>query len=282
MIQKSINGLFSLWCSIQNRNPFSNVDPRLHIQHFFPNFKQNFNTDGSPSRILSNLFWLDLPWNQIVKEIGPISVLDTGCGSGSYGDYLDMCSNGNVARYVGLDVYEHPSWSTSTLPSRAFHRFNGRSIAPHIPADTNFFMSQSAIEHFRNDRKYFQEIKQFIDTHPRPIIQVHLFPSAACMKLYGRHGYRQYTPRTVTRITGLFPDAQCVLFGLGGPACNQVHEQYITRPMAKEGVDYRKTKPDEYQQKVLEAIKQDHNVAPTDPSFWALVICSNWKQPFVL
>lgn len=282
MIQKSINGLFSLWCSIQNKNPFLDVDQRLHIQHFFPNVKQNFETDGSPSRVLSNLFWRELPWNLIKQELGELHILDTGCGSGSYGDYLDTCSNGNVARYVGLDVYEHPSWKTSTSPNREFHRFNGRSIAPHIPADTNFFMSQSAIEHFPNDHRYFKDVQKFVDSRTRPLLQIHLFPSVACLHLYGRHGYRQYTPRTVSKNTRLFPTSQCILFGLGGPACNRVHKTFITDPLKTEGVDHRKTKSLEYQQELMRAIEQDKNVSPTDPSFWALVICSNWKLPFVI
>lgn len=282
IVKSTINGLFFLWCSVQNRNPFSNVDPQLHVQHFFPNLGRDIETDGSPSRILSNLFWRELPWGQIVKEIGLISVLDTGCGSGSYGNYVNKCSQENVKSYVGLDVYQHPSWNSPQEISKRFQRFDGKSIASFIPDDINFFMSQSAIEHFRHDQKYFQEIQQFIKHHPRPIIQVHLLPSVACMKLYGRHGYRQYTPRTVSNITRLFPDAQCLLFGLGGPSCNRVHESYITRPLATEGADYRETKPDEYKQKILEAIQLDRGAAPMDPSFWALVICSNWKQPFVL
>jgi hypothetical protein len=47
-------------------------------------------------------------------------------------------------------------------------------------------------------------------------------------------------------------------------------------------MDERKTNPDIYQQKFLEALQQDGHTPQPDPSFWALVICSHWKQPFVL
>lgn len=281
-----LNRLFSFYCSFNNARPFDDLDSRLSIRPFVPRSSPQLDQQdlGSPSRVLSNLFWRALPWNLIKQELGGLHVLDTGCGSGSYGDYLDTCSNGNVRRYVGLDVYEHPSWSTSTSPRRAFHRFNGRSIATHIPPETNFFMSQSAIEHFPNDRRYFEDLKHFIESQTRPVLQVHLFPSMACLNLYGRHGYRQYTPRTVSRITRMFPDAQCLLFGLGGPACNRVHDQYITQPLYKEGADYRKTKPDAYRDTLMEAIKEDASnpSAINDPSFWILVICSNWHAPFSL
>lgn len=279
-----LNRLFSFYCSFNNRRPFDDLDPRLSIHSFVPRSLPQLNQQdlGSPSRVLSNLFWHELPWDAIKQESGGLHILDTGCGSDSYGDYLNTCSNGNVTRYVGLDVYEHPSWSTSTSPNREFHRFNGRSIAPHIPPETNFFMSQSAIEHFPNDRRYFEDVQKFVDSQTRPLLQVYLFPSAACADLYGRHGYRQYTPRTVSRITRLFPTSHCFLFGLGGPACNRVHDTFITKPLAMEGIDRRKTQPQEYQQELLRAIEQDKDATPTNPSFWALVVCSNWQTPFPL
>ncbi len=281
-----MNRLFSFYCSFNNRRPFEDLDPRISIQSFVPHSTPHLTKDdlGSPSRVLSNLFWHELPWSLIQQELGGLHLLDTGCGSGSYGDYLHTCSNGNVEQYVGLDVSEHPLWKTSMSPNRSFHPFNGKSITPHIPSETNFFMSQSAIEHFPNDRRYFEDVQHFIASQTRPILQVHLFPSAACARLYGRHGYRQYTPRTVSRITRMFPDAQCLLFGLGGPACNRVHDQYITQPLQREGQDYRKTKPDAYRNALLEAMNEDASDSSTinNPSFWALAICSNWKQPFVL
>ncbi|MBI4256892.1 methyltransferase domain-containing protein [Candidatus Uhrbacteria bacterium] len=284
--QEIVNHLFSLYCSFNNRRPHEELDPRLSIRSFTPTQPLVLDQDdvSSPSRILSNAFWRDLPWDRITQELGELRVLDTGCGSGSYGDYLNTCSNGKVKQYVGLDVYEHPSWSQAGSLNKRFHRFNGKSIAPSIPEETNFFMSQSAIEHFQNDKKYFSEIRKFIKSHPRPILQVHLFPSVACLKLYGRHGYRQYTPRTVSRITRMFPDSQCVLFALGGSACNQVHDAYITQPLAHAGVDERKTKSEEYRREVINAILQDKKDQTTliEPSFWALVICSHWKRPLKL
>lgn len=82
----------------------------------------------------------------------------------------------------------------------------------------------------------------------------------------------------------MFNDSKCILFGLGGSACNRIHETYITQPLAMENTDFRKTKSDEYRREVLDAIQkdQDTQTTPTDPSFWALVICSNWKWSFVL
>ena len=277
--KRVINELFFLWCSIQNRKPNSNLDPKLEIKQFVSKIQEaDMNSASSPARLLSDLFWKHLPWNRITDEIGMISAFDSGCGSGRYGAYLDLVSSGRISQYKGVDVYEHANWENINKNTKLVcEKYNGKQILKHIPPETNFFMSQSAIEHFANDIRYFLDVKHFIDTHSnRPIMQVHLIPSAACMKLYGRHGYRQYTPRTISKITRIFPNAQCVLFGLGGLASNRVHKQFIT------DTNIRKTSPNEFRQNVFRAIMADDQMSLTDPSFWALVICSNLKQSFYL
>ena len=39
---------------------------------------------ASPGRKLSHLFWASLPWARFCDELGPIRMLDVGCGSGNY------------------------------------------------------------------------------------------------------------------------------------------------------------------------------------------------------
>lgn len=287
LFHKTMNSLFYRWCSIQNRSPLKSIDQKLRIKKFTPTVDHSEkHFSGSPSRVLSNLFWEQLPWDQLITQLTALTIFDTGCGSGWYGSYLDQCSGQRVEHYKGIDVNEHADWQQrQTNPKFSFEKYNGKHITPLIPSQTNFFMSQSAIEHFVNDKQYFEEIREFITNNPsRPIVQVHLFPSAACMKLYGRHGYRQYTPRTISKITKLFSDSECILLGLGGPQCTRVHTEYITTPLETMGIDFRKTKEQEYQQALRQAIQIDHNDANsiTDPSFWALVICSHWNQPFSL
>ena len=280
-----MNQLFYFWCSVQNRNPLAHLDPKLEIKHFKPNIhSESIDPRASPSRILSDLFWKTLPWNHISQELGSLHVFDTGCGSGRYGSYLDTISHGLIESYKGIDVYEHADWKQRQMnPKFSFEKSDGKRVLTCIPEKTNFFMSQSAIEHFPNDRRYFEQVNIFIRAHSnRSILQVHLIPSAACMALYGRHGYRQYTPRTISTITRIFPNDRCFLFGLGGPACNRVHQEFITDPILKTGEDLRNTKPDQYRTHVLKALEEDATSTNNDPSFWALVVCSNWKQSFTL
>ncbi len=48
------------------------------------------------------------------------------------------------------------------------------------------------------------QLRDFAAAINRPSILVHLMPSAACLRLYRHHGLRQYTPRTISKITRLF------------------------------------------------------------------------------
>src|SRR5439155_3691860 len=38
----------------------------------------------SPSRAMCDLFWMHLPWPAMERELGPLRILDLGCGSGEY------------------------------------------------------------------------------------------------------------------------------------------------------------------------------------------------------
>ena len=57
----------------------------------------------TPSRVLSNLFWLNLPAAAIREELQEIRLLDIGCGSGRYFNVLDK-KLGGVQGYTGIDV----------------------------------------------------------------------------------------------------------------------------------------------------------------------------------
>ncbi len=253
-------------------------EPRLSVKKFVPELSEaawaQIHPKSSPSRALSDLLWMQLPWPRIQAELGEIHILDTGCGSGRYGIELQKYSGDRIASYTGLDDHPHAEWP-NVMKQHPFIRLlpaDSAQFANLIPQDTNLFISQSAIEHFPDDLTYFRQLRDFIDAHSRPTLQIHLFPSAACLRLYRLHGVRQYTPRTVSMIARLFPDSSCTLFELGGSACNALHWNYITRPILANGeADRRETETEAYARELRAAIEQD---APNraDPSFYALVI----------
>ena len=125
----------------------------------------------------------------------------------------------------------------ATIKSKKNSNFNFEiktylDLAKHVKTKTNIFISQSAIEHFHYDLKYFKQIKDFIDLTKQNIIQIHLFPSPACLWLYLFHGYRQYNLNSILKILKIFRNNNCYfkLFCLGGNGCNMQHFKSITIP----------------------------------------------------
>lgn len=266
----------------------------FHIEKFTPEISESdrlkIPDKASPSRFLSDLFWMKLNWNLIRSELGEIHVFDSGAGSGKYGIKINEFSNG-ITSYLGLDLSPNDEWQ-DLMENHAYIKMkqhHSDDILSAIPENKNMFITQSAIEHFKHDLLYFRQIRQFIDKKQSPVIQVHIFPSAACLKLYGLHGVRQYTPRTVSSIVGLFNGTEHIstLCNLGGRNCNELHYRYITEPfiVSKGMVDYRDTRTDEYKHLLADAVRKDMAEADQNhmsaPSFYALVIQSYFKQSVI-
>ena len=237
---------------------------------------------SSPSRTMSDLLWLKLDWAAIRAELGELHVLDTGAGRGEYALRLNA-SSGGLTSYLGVDHRSRSEWDDvrRELDCARFVERDCDAVLEVIPPQTNLFVSQSAIEHFQHDLHYFDQLRQFIEQAGHSTIQIHLFPSAACLGLYLVHGVRQYTPRSVSTIAALFeaPGTSSTLVRLGGRSCNQLHFRFITRRKLRRGGDWRETKRAEYEQLLRQAVEADIASGVRDPSFYALVIHSNFRQP---
>ena len=273
---------------LNNALPNWRVDPRMAIHDFrradLQSLWPQLQPGSSPSRRLSDLFWLTLPWERIQQELGAIRVLDIGCGSGHYGPRLISWSDSRVASYAGADLQAQPSWTAlpQADPRLRFIQADAAELRDAIPIGTNFLMSQSTIEHLDYDLRFFEHIADYVRRLNSPALQVHLCPSAACLKLYWFHGVRQYTPRTLSHITRLFEDAHIALYALGGRACNQLHYRFITAPLMiwRKG-DLRETRAAEYEQRLRAAIEQDMSVPQRSPAFYALIIHSRPRTRLV-
>jgi hypothetical protein len=127
---------------------------------------------------------------------------------------------------------------------------------------------------------FFEDIRKFINRRVSNTIQIHLFPSAACLKLYLFHGVRQYTPRTTSKITQIFePDnTYSMLYRLGGTNCNRLHFRLITKYRLTRSEDWRYLKPQEYKNLVIKAVQEDIQNPSKSESFYALIIHSNYRD----
>lgn len=268
-----------------NAFPHHHIDPSILERNYQPHIdvqaKDLLQQTPSPSRFLSDLFWKDLPWSNIRQELQSITILDIGCGSGRYADLLYRLSNKQVNTYVGLDIYKHPLWQKrkKTKPFIYFKVFQGTNIIKDIPKKTNMIVSQSAFEHITNDLLFFKEIANYCILYKKPLIQVHLLPSSICLFQYLFHGIRQYTPRTISKISQLFSKfSRVYLYSLGGSHCNKLHFQDITPSLLMLKKDQRQQHPKQYKEKLLDAVHLDQMHPTQQPSFYALVIHSFPKR----
>jgi hypothetical protein len=275
--------LFLNW--LNNLLPYLNVDPRIEFKKFSelnwePELDRTF-PQSSVGRRFSDVFWRALPWQKIEEELGEIHIFDTGCGLGNYGTRLLDASGGRVASYTGIDAKRRENWTELEKIHPKFKFIESRSsqILDLIPRETNLFITQSAIEHFDNDMAYFDQIRAFVERTGKPIIQIHNFPGRAILPLYLFHGIRQYTPRTISKITCLFKDSQVYLYGLGGKMGKKLQFKYFTWPLlilrgkAKWSEDVVK-----YDHEVRKAIHYDVSHPVSSPVFWVLIIHSHLKN----
>lgn len=277
--------LYLLLNFLNNLFPYWNVDPRLEIRSFsdpqWTNELANTYETSSVGRRLSDIFWRRLPWEEIESELGEIKVFDTGCGQGNYGVRLLDASGGRVKSYTGVDAKRRANWDelTKSYPHVHFIESGSDDISSLIPPGTNLFVTQSAIEHFDHDLSFFEQIRKYVEQVDYPVIQIHNFPAKAVLPLYLFHGIRQYTPRTVSKITRLFRDAKLFLYGLGGEAAKKVQWKHFTWPLLlKRGKATWSDNIPAYNQEVIEAIGEDMKHPSHSPIFSVLIIHSHARH----
>lgn len=271
---------------VNNLAPYLWVDPRVDIRPWIAEDwkKELANTyqTSSAGRRLSDLFWRTLPWQKIKEELGEIHVFDTGCGQGNYSVRLQEASGGRLASYTGVDAKRRENWNKleNEHPNFRFIESSSSSLSSLVPPQVNLFVTQSAIEHFDEDLHFFEQTRDFARATREPVIQIHNFPARAVLPLYLFHGVRQYTPRTVSKITRLFPDnTRFYLFGLGGETSKKVQWKHFTWPLLIRRK--RATWSDDvgkYDKEVADAIESDMLHPSKDPLFWVLIIHSNPQE----
>lgn len=282
--RKLWTGSYYLMNQLNNALPMVHVDPNLQLKPFkLDNIRKEVESldmpKASPSRLLSNLFWKHLNWQAFESELGHVNISDFGCGGGQYGELFHEFAKGHLNQYHGYDYFENDSWKTleQTNPYMRFHTFDAskQTVIDSIDHETTLLTSQSAIEHFDEDLTFFEHIRDFVQARQKPTLQIHLFPSAVCLDLYRLHGVRQYTPRTVSKITRLFSEfSTCVLYDIGNKPSNDHHRETITKPVYDEYYDYRETNTEDYYQATLSALEADMQQPFIQAGFYALIIHS--------
>jgi hypothetical protein len=212
----------------------------------------------TPSRVLSNLFWLNLPSAAIREELQQINLLDIGCGSGRYFTVLDK-KLGGVQAYTGIDVQRNPLIDQLERDPRArFVLSPAEEVDLGILRESNLIYSQSAMEHVPLDLLTFRRIAETARAKTTPTLQLHLLPSALMFRQYGPHGYRGYNSQALKAIVDLFADfSEVTIYTLGGPRGVDVHCDYIFDCFDTAKGDRRKAWRSGYVGAVQEALRAD-------------------------
>jgi hypothetical protein len=212
----------------------------------------------TPSRVLSNLFWLNLPAAAIRHELQDIRLLDIGCGSGRYFNVLDK-KLGGVQGYTGIDVQRNPLIDNLEKDARAkFLLSPAEHVDIAVLRDSNLIYSQSAMEHVPLDLLTFRRIAEAAKAKPTPTLQLHLLPSALMFRQYGPHGYRGYNSQALKAIAGLFEDfSEITVYTLGGARSVEVHCDYVFDCFDTARGDRRKAWRSGYVGAVQEALRAD-------------------------
>jgi SAM-dependent methyltransferase len=183
---------------------FPNLGKSLRIIKFKPEVAKlkillnNQREPISPSRLLSNTLWSQFDFESIRKILGQeIRAIEIGCGSGVYGKKL--VEDGFVNSYLGVDIKTHEEWNGSLNNGVAFLKSSYVDFN-RIVGDENLFITQSALEHFEFDLKFFRDIDTFASARQNPVIAIHVFPSPACLLTNFWHGIRQYGRYTIGRL----------------------------------------------------------------------------------
>lgn len=266
---------------INNSFPNLNVDPKIEVRDFeikdIDRIYDITNIKNSPSRKLSDFFWHELNWKKIEQSLGKIKILDIGCGTGRYAESFIKFSKNSIHKYLGIDIYKDPKTDevAKKYKNVKFEVFDGVNLKDHFKG-VNLITTQSAFEHIPEDLNFFRQVAEYVKGVNYPVMQIHLIPSSACLDLYQLHGIRQYTPRTVSKITRLFGDeSKVILYKLGGQNSVDMHYRYITKPVFIERTfDLRDNNVEAYSRETLNAIKKDTEQT-SNPAFYALIIVSN-------
>lgn len=181
---------------------------------------------SSPARAMLDAFFEWFASRTANRFAGrPVTIVDLGCGGGV--GIKPLAQSGFAGEYIGLDAARSARWSDARIGGLQprlmladVHEFDERLLPP-----IDVLISATALEHFRDDAEV---IRRFSCRLARGGVQAHFVPGEAALDLYGKHGWRQYSPVCLRR---LFPDA--TIYRFGGVFSNAIHRWAITDPSSR-------------------------------------------------
>lgn len=229
------------------------------------------NAQNSPGRLLLDRFLEEFPWTKAVEQLGPLSIVDFGCGSGQYTAKLPKLVGDELQVAHGLDICEHPDWDQHSETRVRFGLVEKSQL--DLP-DHNFAISVTSLEHVEFDAGVVEVLLQHSKEGSKASMQVHLVPAPRSIWLYLTHGYRQYTIATIAKLfASASKTARITVFGLGGSATARVHKHWIRNGVVWPGGQRRVSDPNGYALALSAALQAERTSRKAGgPILYAVVV----------
>ena len=248
-----LNAIQLLLPNLGNREKITKFKPEVeHLKRLLDNQREPI----SPSRLLSDTLWSQIDFESLRKVLGQeIRAIEIGCGTGIYGK--ELVSNGSVNSYLGVDIKTREEWHDSddnrvTFVKSSYEDFN------RIVSDENLVITQSALEHFEFDLKFFRDIDTFASASRNPVIAIHVFPSTACLLTNLWHGIRQYGRFAIWRLLRRNSENSfSQIVALGGKYAFLFHLRAITFPQIFRKRYYKLAEMEQFKFNLFSALMKD-------------------------
>ena len=148
------------------------------------------NRPETPARILSNEFWSkEIPRFHSYLGQPNLACVEVGCGSGPLAKQVVDCD----MSYLGIDIKDPDQLGFAVGDNCEFFKSDYMNAVNKI-AECDVLLSQSALEHFDYDDRFFQFLAiARKKSRQNEFLDCHLVPSRLSLFSYLGHGARQYT-----------------------------------------------------------------------------------------
>lgn len=258
---------------------YSFFSKKFKILKFLPKKKSySFKNYHSISRKLCGVFWKNVNWKILLKSIGKFNICEIGVGNGNYFKSDILIKEKYIEKYQGYDVKKFDNWKKIMKKNFSYRKFNGYDFQKIVTRKNNLYISQSCLEHVKNDLNFFREIKKNANATSKKIILMHCLPSPFCLFTYLTHGYRQYNIENLNRISDIMGKDNVFIVKLGNLKLNLEHLNKTTIPLIFKKKNLMTEQSKSYYSKTNKLILKNKKTSIFTSSFLVLIGMINFEK----